>query len=144
MMGRNFSPKRISLEALIILVIGAFGYFLELNLEPPTLTHVMHAIIWAVWPAPGLFAWYYRKSPWRESAIGRALMTFATTFAIYLTFVVTSFIIGDYPGREAVRMVIYLLVGYSLWRLFVTLRMNQIRSTRDQRARVMHREADSD
>jgi ABC-type transport system involved in multi-copper enzyme maturation permease subunit len=137
-MGKNFSPRRIALEALIITVVGLFGLMLERTLHPAYLAYLVYGIVWLVWPAPGLFAWYYRKSPWRASAIGRALMTFAVTFFVYLTFVVSSFVVGDYPGREAIRIVVYLLVGYSLWRMLYTLRRSQIRAAHQQRAEAEH------
>lgn len=132
-MGRRFSPRRVALEALILLLLGFVGLLLEWHLDEHAYMYVTYSIIWLIWPAPGLFAWYYRRSPWRESAIGRALMTFAVTFAVYLSFVVTSFVFGDYPGREALRLVVYLLVGYSLWRLYGTLRYSQIRAQKRQR-----------
>lgn len=46
---------------------------------------------------------------WYKSAAGRALFTVLTNFAIVLGLIVSSFWLGDYPGREVVRTILYTL-----------------------------------
>jgi FlaA1/EpsC-like NDP-sugar epimerase len=50
---------------------------------------------------------YGVKSPWWKHPVGRSIMWLALSLAVVLTLVCTSFIFGEYPGRETVRTVIY-------------------------------------
>lgn len=51
----------------------------------------------------------YGFTPWRKTLAGRGLFVVLANFAIILNLIVTSFWLGDYPGRDLVRTVLYTL-----------------------------------
>lgn len=75
-------------------------------------------------PALALFVWYYHfKSPWRALLVGRSLMYFAVSLLAIIATVALSVWLGpDYFLREWVRMLSYVVVSITTWRLFFTLR----------------------
>jgi hypothetical protein len=75
-------------------------------------------------PALGLFVgYYYFGSPWKKLLVGRSLMYFAVSLLIISVIVLLSLFLGpDYPGREWVRLIGYVGVSITTWRLFFTLR----------------------
>lgn len=75
-------------------------------------------------PALGLFVgYYYFGSPWKKLLVGRSLMYFAVSLLLISMIVLLSLFLGpDYPGREWVRLIGYIGVSITTWRLFFTLR----------------------
>ncbi|WNN95020.1 hypothetical protein SEA_MAGRITTE_43 [Microbacterium phage Magritte] len=75
-------------------------------------------------PALALFVvFYYYKSPWKTLLVGRSLMYFAVSLLAIIAVVALSVWLGtDYFLREWVRLISYLLVSITTWRLFFTLR----------------------
>lgn len=85
-----------------------------------------YALLTAI-PALALFVgFYYFGSPWRKLLVGRSLMYFAVALLLISVVVQLSLILGPtYPGREYVRLVGYVAVSFTTWRLFFTLRRIQ-------------------
>lgn len=75
-------------------------------------------------PALALFVlYYYFGSPWKTFLVGRSLMYFAVSLLVIIAIVTLSVWLGtDYFGREWLRLAGYLLVSWTTWRLFFTLR----------------------
>jgi hypothetical protein len=78
-------------------------------------------------PALGLFVgYYYFGSPWKKLLVGRSLMYFAVSLLLISVIVLLSLFLGpEYPGREWVRLIGYIGVSVTTWRLFFTLRYIQ-------------------
>lgn len=95
-------------------------YWLDIN-------HVSTVMIFAGMPAILLFVIFYAaRSPWRITAAGRAIMQLAVSLAaIYVLAGANGLFGNDWPLRGWVRLVIYTLTSFSLWRLFLTLRRIQ-------------------
>lgn len=58
---------------------------------------------------------------WRKTAPGRALMYLVLTIFAWGTQSVLARLDPDYVGREFVRIVVYLGISITIWRLVVTL-----------------------
>lgn len=84
-------------------------------------------------PALALFvAFYYFKSPWKTLLVGRSLMYFAVSLLAIIAVVALSVWLGtEYFLREWVRLISYLLVSITTWRLFFTLRHIQKQGVKD-------------
>jgi hypothetical protein len=128
MMGKNFSRKRVILEVLIMAAVIAAGLLIE-HMTPagsyriPIRLAVVGSAI-----APTLFWIYYLRSEWRERAIGRALMTSQVTTSVVLWWTAIALTTPSFSGKQTGWLVVFLLAFYSYWRLFITLRRNQIRA----------------
>lgn len=134
----TYTHKRAVLEMVLVLLLFLFGLWVE-TVNHDLIESVIYAIIFAIVPAPILFAAYYTRSPWRASQIGRALMTFAVTFSVFMLFVSISVFFGDWNGKDALRLVIYGGVGKALWGLFFTLRRSQRQASLRQRTAAADR-----
>lgn len=56
------------------------------------------------WLAAGAFvAGYARRPVWRNTVMGRHMMTFMTVVWAVLSFSLVTLAVGDYPGRQYVR-----------------------------------------
>lgn len=49
---------------------------------------------------------YGIKSPWRDTAVGRALMYLSASIVAVLAYVLVARVVGDFPGRDWVRFVL--------------------------------------
>lgn len=68
---------------------------------------------------------YGLGSPWYRSPLGRALMTQSTGIALLIDVTMLRYVLGDYPGRDAIRIAIYGLVTAGLYLQFVALLKTQ-------------------
>lgn len=73
-----------------------------------------------------LLAWsfvarYALCSPWRSNVVGRSLMYVWLSLAVILTLIATTYIFGAYPGRTAVRAVVYTTLPFALGKFLVVL-----------------------
>lgn len=84
-------------------------------------------------PALALFvAYYYFGSPWRSLLVGRSLMYFAISLLAIIAVVALSVWLGPtYFLREWVRLLSYIVVSITTWRLFFTLRHIQKQGVQD-------------
>ncbi len=64
---------------------------------------------------------YYWFSPWRSEPAGVALMGFMSVTVIILTFGMATVAIGIFPGAEAIRLLLYLLLALASWRFLKIL-----------------------
>lgn len=67
--------------------------------------------------------------PWR-SDLGRAFFTFMLCFAAVMGMIATSKLLGEYPGREALRALVYTGVTVTVWGLGYLLIREQVRVRR--------------
>jgi hypothetical protein len=59
---------------------------------------------------------------WRKTAAGKSLMYFVIALVLWAglsTF--TRLIGGEYPGREWIRLAVYITIAAGIWRLAITL-----------------------
>lgn len=84
-------------------------------------------------PALALFVgFYYFKSPWQSLLVGRSLMYFAVSLLLIIAVVALSVWLGPtYFLREWVRLLSYVGVSITTWRLFFTLRHIQKQGASD-------------
>lgn len=75
-------------------------------------------------PALSLFVvYYYFGSPWKTLMVGRSLMYFAVSLLAIIGIITLSAWLGaDYFLREWVRLLGFVAVSVTTWRLFLTLR----------------------
>lgn len=75
-----------------------------------------------------LFAIYYAMfSPWWQNELGIALLLQKAAFLMIFVLIVLGTFVHDWGGRPYLRIVVYLLVGFTLWLDFVNLRRVQKR-----------------
>lgn len=135
-MGRNFSLKRVAVELLVLVGLAFLATLFERAMPPGEFRHILQFLILSGAPAPWVFIFIYRLFPWRQTEIGRALMTIMTTFAVYYSFAVYSILFGMTP--PAFRAVLYLLVAYAVWRMVGAVFSSRRRALRRQRAERVH------
>lgn len=88
-----------------------------------TLTNLI--VVSAVLPL-ALFVYFYgRYSPWRLTNIGRTMMYKNLAFIAVILLVIASLFLGDYPGRDIIRFVVYTGVVVTFWMNFYNLRKVQ-------------------
>lgn len=68
-----------------------------------------------------IFIAEYAKTRWRESALGRILMYQKVSFLAYLTLVITGFFFGDYPGKDWIRLLVYVSIVFTFWSMVFLL-----------------------
>lgn len=75
----------------------------------------------------------YGFVPWWRTWAGRILFAVLAGFATVLVVVATSFLLGDYPGREYVRHFIYLSILIISIAVFSSMLSVQIRGRRNRK-----------
>lgn len=79
------------------------------------------AVVGAVVFAVSYASWFN----WRKTDAGRALMYFVwSLIAVFISNTLARFLGIEYPGREWVRLVVYVAVGAATWRLVWVLWRN--------------------
>lgn len=87
---------------------------------------VANILILVAWPAVALFIGYYwAKSPWRKSLIGKTMMYKSMAMLLLLTLSIAANWFSGYPGEPIVRAAVYLILAIVQWRLFISLRYAQ-------------------
>lgn len=80
------------------------------------------ALIFIAAPPVTMFPIVYAFRPWRESLIGRALMTKAIGLALLIDISIAYQLLGDdYPFRNVVRVAVYALVVTGIWFQFIAM-----------------------
>lgn len=64
---------------------------------------------------------YFFLSAWRKEKVGRALMGFMGIMAAILTYVMVAIVFGEFPGRLAIRTVLFVLFATSAGRFLSIL-----------------------
>lgn len=85
-----------------------------------------------------LFVYYYGSKPvpghkhrrryssiWRLTDIGRTMMYQKVAWIVFLIFIAVQIYVPRYPGKEEIRMAIYICLVFLFWRMFYTLRKTQ-------------------
>lgn len=76
----------------------------------------------------GIFVGFYgTRSPWWDNELGIALLLQKLSFIAVFALIVLGIFFHDWEGRQWVRLVVYALVGFSLWLDIVNLRRYQRR-----------------
>lgn len=79
-------------------------------------------------PAIVLFVLFYGlRSRWERSAVGRSVFTLAASLAAVYILVGVTLLVGDFPYRGWIRLVVYAAVSVAQWVLFVVLLRTQHR-----------------
>lgn len=73
-------------------------------------------------PLSLFWAYYLLFSRWWASAIGRVLMALSTSLLAIIVISISKNVFGEWPGIEAVRLVVYTGMNISFWSLFISLR----------------------
>lgn len=69
-----------------------------------------------------LFPVVYATRPWYRTMIGRALMTMSVGMALLVDIsLLYRFFGDDYPGRDAVRLIVFGIIAAGLWYQFLAL-----------------------
>lgn len=69
-----------------------------------------------------MFPIVYAFRPWRQSAIGRALMVKAVGMALLIDISIIYNVLGDnYPLRNLVRVIVYALIVVGIWSQFIAM-----------------------
>lgn len=88
----------------------------------PTLDAIAVVLLVLAAPPANMFPVVYAFRPWRESLIGRALMTKAIGLAVMIDVGLLTLILGtDYPLRAVVRVVAFSLVVIGIWFQFIAM-----------------------
>jgi uncharacterized membrane protein len=66
-------------------------------------------------------ALYTRRAPWWRSEVGRWLVTYPIALGLLLINGVVFRVIGDYPGRQTVNLVLFGVIAGSVWWSFALL-----------------------
>lgn len=127
------SKRRIVIEIMAVAIVLLLGVIFEPHIDGLTFVNVIRFLMTAMLLGLLVFVWRYSLQPWREYAGGRALMTLASTLLTVMTVVVSGWLLGDYPGREAVWIVAFGLAAWAVWRLTVTLVQSQRRGLAEYR-----------
>lgn len=91
-------------------------------MSPETLNAIAVALIVLAAPAATCFPIVYAFRPWRDSLIGRALMTKAVGVALLIDISIAyQFLGNDYPGRDYVRVGAYALIAVGIWFQFIAM-----------------------
>lgn len=91
-------------------------------MSPESLDAIAVALIVLAAPAATCFPIVYAFRPWRDSLIGRALMTKAVGVALLIDLSIAYQILGDnYPGRDYVRLGVYSLIVIGIWFQFIAM-----------------------
>lgn len=72
---------------------------------------------------------YFLRSKWRATMVGRALMYQSVAFFLVMTVVLIGIWFPDMPGRATIRLVSYLIMVGTVWRMLVVLRRYQAEET---------------
>ena len=83
--------------------------------------HVVEVLFLACVPAVNLYPLVYLFRPWRTTPQGRALMIKALGNMLLIDMIVAFQLLGDYFGRDTVRLVGMTLFCVGVWYLFLTL-----------------------
>jgi hypothetical protein len=81
-------------------------------------------VLWlliACLPAVNLYPFFYAFRPWRTTAQGRALMVKALGNVIVIDLSMLYLWLGDYPGRNQLRIIGFTLFAVGINYLFATL-----------------------
>lgn len=58
---------------------------------------------------------------WRRTAAGRSLMYFVGALVLWAGLSTFTRFVGDYPLREYIRIIVYLIITATVWRMVFTL-----------------------
>ena len=102
------------------------------------MSFLTHGIFWgylALWiPFLAFELFYGFRSPWKQSAAGRALMILGGTLNLLLFQTILTQVFGmGWTGRDEVRIVVFVLGFISGWYLLITLLRLQRQGRRDIR-----------
>ena len=132
--------SKSKVQYLLWVLAGSLGLVLGvllLDLIPDRyLEKVAPFIVLAMAPAvtvfPVLYLTFYR---WYKNPVGRALMTKAVGFALLIDVALWFEFVGDdTPYREAIKVLIYLLILFGLWYqlvVFIRIKLDARREERD-------------
>lgn len=87
---------------------------------PATSTPITLMLVALMLPV-NLYPLFYAFRPWSSTPQGRALMVKAVSNAVLIDMGLATTVLGDYAGREAIRLVGFTLLVVGIWYLFVTL-----------------------
>lgn len=59
----------------------------------------------------------YLTSNWRTNIVGRYVMYFMTTMVVVFVYIMLGPIVGQYPGRPIVDIIILLAINYAAWKI---------------------------
>lgn len=72
----------------------------------------------------------YGMTPWRDTWPGRILFLVLFNLSLVLTLIVASYWLGEYPGKEIVRFVIYTTTLVTAIVIFSAVIIGQVRGRR--------------
>jgi hypothetical protein len=77
--------------------------------------------------------WWQRhySTLWRSTPIGVTLMYQKIAMLTLILLVAASMFLGDYPGRDFIRVIVYVAVVSLFWRVLFTLRRIQKQSEKE-------------
>lgn len=88
-----------------------------------------YLIAWV--PYTAILFYYGFGSPWYRSAIGRSLFLSKLALFLLLTFVLSIFVFGQYPGLEIVRSVLLSCLALAATYQLIVFRREQLRKRTD-------------
>jgi len=77
----------------------------------------------------GLYTWW---TPWWHSETGKWLVTFPSSLGLLLANGLVGRIVGDYPGRQLINLILFVVCVASVWWAFALL-VRVIRRSRRER-----------
>jgi hypothetical protein len=110
--------RRKAIKRVLDILLGLTVVGLALSLSTET---VVSVLVVACLPAVNLYPLIYAFRPWRSTPQGRALMIKALGNVVLIDMSFAYIWFGDYPGRDAVRVVGFLLFAVGINYLFWTL-----------------------
>lgn len=72
-------------------------------------------------PAPALFVLRYARVRWSSTVSGRAIMLKSTGTALFLGLACATVVLGEFPGRDLLRVAIYGFLFAAQWYLTTLL-----------------------
>lgn len=91
-------------------------------MSPDTFTLIANIFAILGWiGAAGFMVTYAIRAPWHRSFTGRTLMYFVSVIFVVLSLNISTLWFPDYDGRQIVRVAIYALIVFMVWRLWATL-----------------------
>lgn len=85
------------------------------NFHETTLLAIANYVILSSFVPLVVFIIIYSSRPWRTSGIGIGYMVQKFSMAVLMLFILASVILPDFPGREWIRLVVYVAVVATFW-----------------------------